>query len=123
MPPTRLCTTCIWHEEITRALPRLTSTRNAKYAQMMPTTISAMVVPSRISESRGVFCSAAARTSFAKEKSELRMGRRGFGIRIRLGRLRCRLVLQPRDDEIARTVGFELALFEYQKTVDQREQR
>src|SRR3569833_2253407 len=118
MPPSRLCTTCIWREGRTRAVPRLTSSSTAKCAQMMPTTISAMVVPSRISEARGVFSSAAARTSLAKEKSELRRGSR-----IGVGALRRSLVLQPRDHVIARAVGQEFALFEHQKAVDQREQR
>src|SRR5262249_54424064 len=114
--------TCIWREGITLPWPRLTSSRMAKCAQVVPVTSRRTTAASSMREVRGVRSSAAARTWLAKVKSDSRNGLHSFGIRRRLGDLG-RAAAQHRDHLVARPVGDELAALEQQDAVNKGEQR
>src|SRR6185437_4754345 len=129
-PPSRLCTTCIWRDGTTRPLPRLTSSRTAKCAQVTPITSSANETHRSMRDVRGVRSSTAARMSFAKAKSDDILSRlrghhagreRGGGGR-GTGRFPAAL-LQQRDYLVARAVGDQPAALEQQKAIDEAEDR
>src|SRR6266404_1492929 len=130
MPPSRVWTTWVWRDGTTRPLPRLTSSKIAKWAQTRNTTRRARKVNSSMREVRGVRSSAAARMSLAKAKSDGGIGFLNHGYclgKIRLNRVlggrRGRFALQDRQDFIARAVGDQAAAIEQQQSIDHAEQR
>src|SRR4029079_8792959 len=107
---------------MTRPSPRLTSSRMAKCAQVVPVIRSKSIAARSIRDVRGVLNSAAARTWLANVKSDSRNGLHSLNSGNRL----CdsgRSASQHREDLIARTIGNELATFKHQDTVDEGQER
>src|SRR4249919_734923 len=117
-PPSSDWMTCIWREGMTRPWPRLTSSRMAKWAQVVPVTMSRIIAASSIRDVRGVRSSAAARTWLAKAKSDSRNGLYSFCGDDRLGHLG-RPASEHRDNLVSRTIGNQLAALEQENPVDE----
>src|SRR5437899_12430750 len=116
MPPSRVWTTWVCRDGTTRPLPRLTSSRIAKWAQVRNVTRRARKVTSSMREVRGVRSAAAARMSLAKAKSDGGIGLLNHGYvlgKIWLGRVlgwsRRWLALKDRQDLIPRPVSDQAA--------------
>src|SRR5258706_13019577 len=130
MPPSRLWTTWVNREGITGPLPRLTSSRIAKWAQVRNVTSRARKVTSSMREVRGVRSAAAARMSLAKAKSDGGMGLLyhscglpQIGLSRVLGRGCDRLALKDRQNLVARPVSDQPATVEQQQPIDHAEKR
>src|SRR6266404_1028311 len=130
MPPSRVWTTWVWRDGTTRPLPRLTSSKIAKWAQTRNTTRRARKVSSSMREVRGVRSAAAARMSLAKAKSDGDIGLLNHGCclrKIRLNRVlgcgRDRFALKDCQHFVARPVGNQAAIIEQQQAIDHAEKR
>src|SRR5262245_58883543 len=119
-PPSSDCRTCICRAGMTRPWPRLTSSRMAKCAQVVPVTSRRTTAASSMREVRGVRSSAAARTWLAKVKSDSRNGL--HSLRSRLGDLG-RITAQHSDHLFAWAVGNKPPALEQEDAVDEGEKR
>src|SRR5262245_12000480 len=119
-PPSSDCRTCICRAGMTRPWPRLTSSRMAKCAQVVPVTSRRTTAASSMREVRGVRSSAAARTWLAKVKSDSRNGL--YSLSSRLGNLG-RTAAQHRNHLFTRAVGNKSPALEQEDAVDKGEQR